>query len=135
MPEGTLTAVETPKGTPVTHASLLPMRFAAVKEFRGMSKEQCIAFAHERIESLRPVLVLAGEVLAQNKDELTAKVVANLDTWGPLLMHFAEAAKVAGALTEVLQSAEVRLVVAIAIAEGDDDGGDDGGGEAEREAA
>ena len=109
------------------------MQFAAVKEFQGLSKEERIGLAHDKIELMRPYAVIAGEILAQDKDNLIATVRANHDLWGPFLMGLAEASETAQALLEILHSAECRLAVALAFVEGDDGGGN--GGEAVSKAA
>jgi hypothetical protein len=124
MSKGKLTAVEIPKSPPVTLEQLLPMQFAAVKEFKGLSQEERIEHAHCKIDALRPIAVIAGEILANDKDELIEKVEANYDLWGPFLMSLHEASEDARALMQILSSAECRLAVAIAFVEGDDGGGD-----------
>jgi hypothetical protein len=123
-----LMSVKTRKGTPATIKSIAAFEFAAVKEFRNLSKVERLRNAHGLVDRVRPMAVIAGEILAVPKEELIAKVADGYEILGPCLMQLADAKDDARALMELIGSAEVRLAVALANVEGDE--GDGAQGEA-----
>jgi hypothetical protein len=111
--------IKTPQ-TPATVDSLAAMEFAAVKDFRKYDKTERLTKSHKMIEDLRPMLVLAVELMALDKAELVDKLASDEGhaTFGPALMWFAHAADKAKAVHELLHSAELRLATALAVVEG-----------------
>lgn len=107
------------KSAPATAANISMLEFKAVKRLRGLSSKQRIKKAHAIADSLRPMSVIALEIVVCEKAELIAKVQAGHDTFGPFLMELAHAKDNARALMEVLEAAEMRLAVALAVVEGD----------------
>jgi hypothetical protein len=111
--------INTPK-TKSTVKSIVALEFAAVKEFRGCDKAKRLTKSHNMIERLRPMLVLAVELMALTKPELVEKLESEEGhaVFGPFLMQLADAADTAKAVHELLHSAELRLASALAVVEG-----------------
>jgi hypothetical protein len=116
-------------GPPATVAEIAAFEFGAIKEFRGLTKAERLRKTHSIADGVRAMAVLAAEIVAMDKPKLIAKVSEKYDVLGALLMEFAEAADDAKALLEIIQSAEARLAVALAVVEGDPPPDDDGSGE------
>jgi hypothetical protein len=98
------------------------MEFAAVREFRGLTQEQRIKKAHAIVDRVRPMAVLAIEVVSMEKSDLIEAVEDKYEIFGQFLMDLADATKQARSLLEVISAAECRLAVALAVVEGDDNG-------------
>jgi hypothetical protein len=113
--------VESPPSTPLTQERLAAFEFESVRCFRHMSKEGRHRRAHDLVDAIRPMAVLAAEVCALEKHELVKKVEEHHGEWGPFLMMLAEAGKEAGALLDLLAAAEMRMAVALAIVEPNQD--------------
>jgi len=118
MPEFTL--ITEPNGKPTTVVEIAALKFKAIKQIRAVSKKQRLKNAHGMIERLRPMAVLAGEVVAMDKTELISTVRKHYDEYGPFLMMLAEARQTVAAVREIIGAAEARLAVALANVEGDD---------------
>jgi hypothetical protein len=115
----TLQAV--PKGKPVTHAEVAQLEFRALKQFRNLSKTERIQKIHDTVDRIRPMAVLASELLTKEKPELIALVDEQYDEkFGPFLMQLAHATNDAKALADVIGAAEVRLAAALANIEDDE---------------
>jgi hypothetical protein len=112
---------------PATVASIAAIEFGGVKEFVQMTKDERLRKIHGLLDNVRPIAMLAGELMASDKDELIAKLAPNIDMWGVFLMGLADAGDDLKMLHNIVSSAEMRLAVAFANVEGDppDDGGDD----------
>ena len=121
-----LTVHSSPR-TPVSVSQLAAMEFKGAKDIAAMSKDERLRKIHGLVDNVRPMAVLAGELMAFDKDELIAKVAANIELHGPFLMALAHAGDDLKALQNIVMSAEMRLAVALANVEGDP--GPDGGGE------
>jgi len=118
MPE--LTLITEPKRKAATVVEIAALKFKAIKQIRAVSKKQRLKNAHSMIERLRPMAVLAGEIVAMDKAELISRVRDRYDEFGPFLMMFAEARQTVAAVREIIGAAEARLAVALANVEGDD---------------
>jgi hypothetical protein len=90
------------------------IKFAAVKEFRAMTKQQRLKNVHGILDNLRLVAMIATEILVLKKKELVAKAGANCEAFGSLLTSLPAAASEARALLEVINAAEGRMLVALA---------------------
>jgi hypothetical protein len=112
----TLQAV--PKGKPVTHTEVAQPR--ALKQFRNLSKTERIQKIHDTVDRIRPMAVLASELLTKEKPELIALVDEQYKKFGPFLMQLAHATNDAKALANVIGAAEVRLAAALANIEDDE---------------
>jgi hypothetical protein len=113
--------VETGKPMPATAAQIAELEFAAVKGLRAMNKVQRLVHVHMLMDELRAMTVIASEILACEKDELIAKTNREYETFGPCLMELAKAGDTAKAVLNILQSAEMRLAIALANVEGDEE--------------
>jgi hypothetical protein len=113
---------------PATVATLAAIEFEGVKDFVEMSKDERLRKIHGVLDDVRPLVVLAGELMASDKDELVPKVAANIELWGPFLMSLAAAGDDLKMLHDIVSSAELRLAVGFANVERDptDHGGDKG---------
>jgi hypothetical protein len=65
--------------------------------------------------------LVASELCARDKADVIRLVREKYDTFGPALMELAEAAGDTAALLEVIRSGESRLMVALAVIEGEPD--------------
>jgi hypothetical protein len=109
-----------PKGTPVTQAQLAQLEFRALKQFRNLTKDQRVQKIHDTVDRVRPMAVLASEILAKEKPDLVKLVDEQHDKFGPFLMELAHAHTSAKGLLDVIGAAEIRLAVALANVEEDD---------------
>jgi len=118
------TIVETPDSKPATHAEIAILEFAPVKEMRRLSKTARVKKSHAMVERVRPMAVLASEIISMKKAELTARVAEKYEDLGPCLMYLADAGEDAKALAGIIRMAEMRLAVALANVEPDADAGE-----------
>jgi hypothetical protein len=117
-----LTSISGTKGgPPATHAQIAAFEFKSIKALRAMDAKQRMQRGHELIESLRGFLVIAGEIVSDDKAELITKVRTQYHVFGELLMDLAHAADRARTVLETITAAEARLAVALANIEPDDD--------------
>lgn len=115
-------AIEIPERKPATHGEIAALEFAPAKELRRLSKTARLTKSHEMVDRVRPMLVLAAEIVAMKKEKLIALVDEDHKTFGPFLMDLAHAGKDAEALAGIIRTAEIRLAVALANVEPDEDG-------------
>jgi hypothetical protein len=108
-----------PRGRPATHAEIAQIEFRAVKFFRGMSQTERTTKIHAVVDRLRPLAVIASEMVAMTKPELIERVSENYDTLGPLLMQLADLRDEIKALSDTTAAAEVGLACALANVEDD----------------
>src|SRR6266508_1132774 len=106
---------------PATHASIAALQFSDVKLFRNMTQAQRLKKSHDIADAVRPVAVLAAELLAIDKAELVAKVKTEYEVLGPMLMWLAHGAENARCMMNIIKSAEARLAIALANVEPDTD--------------
>jgi hypothetical protein len=116
------TVINGPADPPATVAQIAAMEFEGVKPL-SLSKEKRLAQIRDLVQKVYWVTEIAGEICRLDKAELIEIVRENYDIHGPKLMMLAQAADAAKDIREVIQSAECRLAVALAVIEGD--GGED----------
>jgi hypothetical protein len=69
---------------------------------------------NDLVDQVRPMAVIASEILSKTKPELIALVDEHYETWGKFLMQLAEATKDTKMLADVIHAAECRLAVTFA---------------------
>jgi hypothetical protein len=74
---------------PATVEQIAAMEFQAVKELRALSQDERFERAAGMFDLLRPIANLPGEILADEKTELMAKVAERHDAHGPMLKRLA----------------------------------------------
>lgn len=114
----TLTPIGSPDSEPASVSQLAALEFAAVREFRKYSRNDRLRKAHGIVDSLRPITVIALEIIAMDKGELIRRVRKQYDTFGPFLAELSQATDAASSLLDIVKSAECRLAVALANVEG-----------------
>ena len=97
-----------PQGPRATIPEIAAIEFAAVKQLRRLSKRARLKKAHEIVGRVRPMVLLAGEIMAADKAQLISMVEEAYDEFGPALMLLANARTDARALVEIIRAAEVR---------------------------
>ncbi|MDB5599355.1 MAG: hypothetical protein JWN71_1399 [Xanthobacteraceae bacterium] len=108
------------KGSPATVDQIAAMDFAAVKEYRGLTKVERLKKLHRAADYVRALAVIASEIVAMEKPELVAKVDDKYEQFGPFLMELAHAKDTARELMEMIGAAEIRLAIALANVEADE---------------
>jgi hypothetical protein len=103
---------------PATEDQIAALEFPAIKQFRAMSKAKRAERALELTNEVYKAVQIALETMSRDKAEIVAMVRSNHDLWGGALLEFAESGRAAAALLEIIQSAEARLAVAVAVVEG-----------------
>jgi hypothetical protein len=121
MSPKTPTLQAAPKGKPATHTEVARLEFRALKQFRHLTKTERIKKIHDTVDRVRPMAVLASEILTKQKPELITLVDEQYDKFGPFLMALAHARNDAKALADVIGAGEVRLASALANVEDDED--------------
>jgi hypothetical protein len=112
---------------PATAEKIAVMEFGPIARIARLPKAKRQKNTDNLVASVRGFSLLAVELVAYDKARLVERVAKDYDTFGPLLMGLAHAADDAKALLQLLQAAEVRLAVAIAVVESDEQPDDDDG--------
>jgi hypothetical protein len=94
------------------------IEFRGLKDFSSMSKDERRRDTNALFDQLRPIAILAVELLSLDKDELVNKAAAEKDTWGSLLSALAATAESLKGFQEIFSAVEIRLAVALANVEG-----------------
>jgi hypothetical protein len=103
-----------PKGEPAPSAEIAMMEIRVLKAIRGLSKEERTKRSIAIGRSLRPMAVLAADIVALSKAELGAKVADDAALFGGFLTDLAQAKADAKALLDVVRVAESSIVAALA---------------------
>jgi hypothetical protein len=122
----TFTVIEGGKKA-ATVEQLAAMQFGAIGRIARMPKAKRLKNLDDIAMNVRAFSLVAVEILVHDKAKLVELVAKDYDRFGPWLMELAHAAEDAEVLLNVLQSAEARLAVALAVVEGGgepDDGGE-----------
>jgi hypothetical protein len=107
---------------PATTAEIAAVEFdGAVSRLTAGQRATAIA---DLLETISPLLPLAYEIGLASKDELVARVEREYEELGPRLMQLLRAREAAEILHDMLDAAEARLAVALAVVEGPEDGED-----------
>ena len=118
MAKATLKNITTPS-PPATVAQIAAVKFRGTGPYKRMGSRGRLTNAHALVDRLRPMCVVAIELMSMHKAELIKRVDEHHDTFGQALMELNEAGKDAAAMLDVISSAEARLMVALANVEGD----------------
>jgi hypothetical protein len=94
------------------------IEFRGLKDFSSMLKDERRRDTDALFDQLRPMAILAVELLSLDKDELVNKAAAEKDTWGSFLSALAATAESLNGLQEIFSAVEIRLAVALANVEG-----------------
>ena len=105
---------------PATIGEIASVEFLGLKDFFTMSKDERFRDTEALIEQIRPMAILAVELLAFDKLDLIAKVSSD-HRWGPLLTALADTVDSLKALQEIVGAAEARMTIALANIEGAND--------------
>jgi hypothetical protein len=99
---------------PATIGQIASVEFQGLKDFFKMPKDERLQNINMLIEQIRPMAILAVEVLAFDKLDLIAKVSSDPDRWAPFLTGLADAVDAQEALKDIVSAAEARMVIALA---------------------
>jgi hypothetical protein len=115
-------------GPAATVEQLAALEFKGVRELARMPEKEQEQHVRDQCNDVYKMGIVALGILAQNKKSLVKMVSEHHDTVGPWLMGLHHAATDIKRFAEAIQSAEIRMAVALAIVEGDEPPDDDGGG-------
>jgi hypothetical protein len=83
-------------------------------EFQGIPRTERMHDVDALIDQIRPIAVLAVELLSLDKGELVGKAVAEPDVWSSYLTALGETSESLEGLQNIISAAEVRMAVAFA---------------------
>jgi hypothetical protein len=118
--------VEKPPTPPLTTAQFAAIEFKAATAFAQMSKEARQRIAQMAATQVYEMAQMAIEIVAQGKAQLIEKVQADPDLFDTMIGPFNDARERARQLLDVIADAQCRLLVALAVVEGDDSNPPDG---------
>jgi hypothetical protein len=102
------------KVQPANDTEIAQIELRALKIIRNLSKDERLARTHELVEVVRPMTIVAGEVVAMTKAKLSKDVEEKRDHFVHLQSDVAKAKDDAKAIVDLLSAAEARLTVALA---------------------
>jgi hypothetical protein len=103
-----------PNGERTPGAEIQTMEIRVLKAIRGLSREERTRRSVAIGKRLRPMAVLAADIVAMNQAELGAKVATNSSLFDGFLTDLGEAKADAKALLEVIGVAEHCVAAALA---------------------
>jgi hypothetical protein len=103
---------------PATIDEMAAAEFQDLKAFFKMPKDDRLRNINVLIEQIRPMAILAVELLEFDKLELIAKVSADPARLSAFLTGIADAVDALEALKDIVSVAEARMVIALANIEG-----------------
>ena len=103
---------------PATIGQIASVEFQGLKDLFKIPKSERLQNINTLIEQIRPMAILAVELLEFDKLDLIAKVLSDPDRWAPFLTGLADAVDAQEALKDILSAAEARMVIALANIEG-----------------
>jgi len=106
------------KCEPANIVEVASVEFQGLKGFFTMPKAERLQNTDALIDQIRPMAILAVELLAFEKVELIAKVSSDCERWGPFLATLADAVDALKALQDIVSAAEARMAIALATIEG-----------------
>jgi hypothetical protein len=119
------------KSPPLTHTQLAAFDFAAVKVFRGMTRQQRVRRMVRMVRNVRHLAAFATGVLAFDKAELVENVRKDYATHAQLYLALIDGKEQAREIMQIITNAETtRLAVATAYVENEFELPPDDGGEA-----
>jgi hypothetical protein len=101
-------------GDPATIGEMASVEFQGLKNSFTMRQDERLRNIDALIDDLRPMAILAVELLAFDKEELIDKVSGDYDRWGSFLIALAEASDTLKALQDIVSTAEARMSIALA---------------------
>jgi hypothetical protein len=101
------------KAKPATDAEIAQLEFRALKIIRNLSKDERLTRTHELVEFVRPMTIVAGEVVAMTKPQLSKDVEDKRDLFEHMRSDIAGAKDNAKAIIDLLSAAEARLTIAL----------------------
>ena len=87
--------------------------FRALKIIRGLSKDERFTRMDEILGLVRPMTIVAGEIVATTKDQLTEDVVEKRDLFVQMRSDITRAKDAAKAIVDLISTAEARLASAL----------------------
>ena len=101
------------KAKPANDTEIAQVELRALKIVRNMSKDERLARTHELVEAVRPMTLIAGDVVAMTKAQLSKDVEDKGDHFGRMRLDIAKAKDDARAIVDLLSAAEARLTIAL----------------------
>jgi hypothetical protein len=101
------------KATPATEIEMAQLEFRALKVIRNLSKDERLTRAHELVECVRPMTVIAADVVAMTKAQLAKDVEDKRDLLVRMQSDIARVKDDAKAIIDLLWAAETRLAIAL----------------------
>jgi hypothetical protein len=103
-----------------TIKELASIEFQGLKDFSSIPKHERLENTDGLIDQIRPIAILAVELLSWDKDELIGKAATDPDIWGSYLAALGATSESLKGLQNIISAAEVRMAVALANVEGVD---------------
>jgi hypothetical protein len=101
------------KATPAIDAEIAQVELRALKIIRNMSKDERLSRTLELVEVVRPMTIIAGDVVATIKAELIKDIEEKRDHFVRVRSEISKAKDDAKAITDLLSAAEARLTIAL----------------------
>jgi hypothetical protein len=101
------------KATPATDTEIAQLEFRALKIIRNLSKDERLTRTHELVEFVRPMTIVAGEVVAMTKAQLSKDIEDKRNLFERMRSDIAGVKDNAKAIIDLLSAAEARLTIAL----------------------
>jgi uncharacterized protein YgbK (DUF1537 family) len=101
------------KAKPAIDVEIAQAEFRALKIIRGLSKDERFTRMDEFLGLVRPMTIVAGEIVATTKDQLTEDVEEKRDLFVQMRSDISRAKDAAKAIVDLISTAEARITVAL----------------------
>jgi hypothetical protein len=101
------------KAKPGNDVETAQAEFRALKIIRGLSKDERFTRMDEILGLVRPMTIVAGEIVATTKDQLTEDVVEKRDLFVQMRSDITRAKDAAKAIVDLISTAEAHLASAL----------------------
>jgi hypothetical protein len=101
------------KAKPFTDTEIAQIELRALKVIRNLSRDERLTRTHELVEFVCPMTVIAGDVVAMTKAQLTKDVEDKRDLFVRMRSDIARVKDDAKAIIDLLSAAEARLTIAL----------------------
>ena len=101
------------KAAPATEIEIAQLEFRALKAIHNLSKDERLTRVRELVECVRPMTVIAADVVAMTKAQLSKDVEDKRDLFVRMRSDIARVKDDAKAIIDLLSAAEARLTIAL----------------------
>jgi uncharacterized protein YgbK (DUF1537 family) len=101
------------KAKPAIDVEIAQAEFRALKVIRNLSKDERFTRMDEILDLVRPMTIVAGEIVAMTKDQLAEDVKEKRDLFVQMRSDITRAKDAAKAIVDLISAAEARLAGAL----------------------